>query len=105
MFLAGFLLYAISTRISCADPNTLYPHTVCLSLFILMDYPIQLDALSMSLLFFKGLTVKILKLYISDSEDCFFSLANGADPDEMPPNQKFYCLTNYLFTGIRNQKG
>ena len=38
-----------------------------------------------------------------------FILANSADPDEMPPYAAFhlglYCLPNYLFTGVQNEKG
>ena len=38
-----------------------------------------------------------------------FILANSADPDEMSPHAAFhlglYCLPNYLFTGIQNEKG
>ena len=70
-----------------------------------MDYLIQIDTISMPFLYFNGLPVKILKHMTYPTLMIGFTLANGADPDEMPHNQEFYCLTNYLFAGIQNEKG
>ena len=50
-----------------------------------MDYPKNSDTVSMglSILYFKGLSVKIsIKLRIPVPEDIFFILANSEDPDE-----------------------
>ena len=54
-----------------------------LNRFILMDYPIHNDTISMEL----------------------FYLKNSADPDEMPLHLDLHCLPKYLFTGIQNKKG
>ena len=73
------------------------------SLFILIDYPIHIDTISMrlSILYFEG-----------SQNDVFLSLksfviANSADPDDS--NVAFHlglhCLPKYLFTGIQNEKG
>ena len=58
--------------------------------------------MELSILYFKGLSVKYLL-----SNDTFLSLKivyifeNSSDPDEMPPYAAFhlclYCLQNYLF--------
>ena len=77
-----------------------------LTLFIQMDYPIPIDTITMelSIMYFKGLQVKIsLKLYIFCHQDCFI-VSNSADPDEMLPyaafHLNFHCFLKYLFTGI-----
>ena len=51
-----------------------------------MDYPIHIDTISMelSILYFKGLSVKISKNYAFLSLKIVFILANSADHDEMP---------------------
>ena len=45
-----------------------------LALCILLDYPIHIDTISMelSILYFKGLSVKISIKYLSVPEDCFY---------------------------------
>ena len=66
---------------------------MAVTLFILTDYPIHIDTISMELSIFysKGLPVKIsIKRCISVNEDCVLILANSADPDEMPPNAAFH---------------
>ena len=80
-----------------------------------MDYPIHIDSISMglSILYCKGLPVKISKNY-----DVFLSLkivfilanrANIADLAEMLPYAAFHLgphsLLKYLFTCIQNEKG
>ena len=72
-----------------------------------MDFPIHIDTISMdlSILYFKGHRSKFLKIeHISVPEDCFYLMANSADPDEMPHYAAFY-LGLYLFTGTQNEKG
>ena len=73
-----------------------------------MDYPIHIDtrSIELSILCFKGLSVKIpIK---SVSEDCFYH-TNSADPDKMPTYVSFHpglhCLTKYLSMGTQNEKG
>ena len=65
-----------------------------LTLFILIDFHIIIDRISMYLpiLYFKGSQVKI-------SIHCpwsFFILANSADPDEMPHYAAFHLGLHYL---------
>ena len=68
-------------------------------------YPTHIDTISMelSILYLKGLPVKItsIKLCIYVPEDCFFFLANSADPDEMPPYAAIHlghnCLPKNLY--------
>ena len=45
-----------------------------LTLFILMDYSVHIDTISMelSILYFKGFQVKVSIKNISDNEDCFY---------------------------------
>ena len=76
-----------------------------------MDYSIHIDTISMerAILYFQRLLVAFsIKLYILSLKNVFI-LANGVDPDEMPPYVVFYlglhCLHNYLFRGIENEKG
>ena len=66
---------------------------ILLTLSILMDYRVHIDAISieseLSILYFKGLPVKIpIKLCISVPADCFI-LINSADPDEIMLMQYF----------------
>ena len=68
-------------------------YDTALYLFFPMDYPIHIDAISMelSILYFKGLPVKIfyklLKIVLVS--------ANSADTDEMPPKLAFHI---WVFT-------
>ena len=73
-------------------------------LFILMDYPILIQYVELSIL--------PVKIYISLLFLCLkivFIVVNNADPDEMLPyvafHQGLHCLPKYLFTGIKNEKG
>ena len=53
-----------------------------------MDFPIHIDTKSrqLSILHFNGLSVKIsMKRCISVPKECFYLIANSADPDEIPP--------------------
>ena len=65
-----------------------------LTLFILMDFPLHIDTISMdlSILHFKGSQVELSNLSLK----IVFILANSADPDEMPNYGAFhlslYCL-------------
>ena len=76
---------------------------VHLTLFIIVDDTIYIDMVSMklSILYFKGLPVKIsiIYIYISIPEDCF-PLSNSADPVKIPPYVAFHlglhCLPKYL---------
>ena len=54
--------------------------SLTLSLLVLMDFPMYIDTISMesSILYFKGLQVKISVLKIG------FISTNSADPEEMP---------------------
>ena len=56
-----------------------------LTLFILMDYSINIDTISMalSLLYFKGFQVKISIKDVFPTMKIVFILASSADPDEM----------------------
>ena len=68
-----------------------------LMLFIMVDFPIHIDTISMdlSILYFKGSQVKNSKiLHISVSQQT-------VDPTEM---SGLHCLLKYLFTGIQNEK-
>ena len=63
------------------------PYNKCsITNFILMDYPIHIDTISMclSILYYKGSHVKIYKVNLFLSPKIVFILANSADPDEMP---------------------
>ena len=70
-----------------------------------MDYPIQIDTLSMelSILGSAGQNCVFLSLKI------VFVLANSSDPDEMRPYAAFHlglqCLPKDLFTSVQNEKG
>ena len=84
---------------------------VWLSLFILMDYAIHINTINMelSILYSKGLLVKIsIKWCISVPEDLFI-LANSENHDEMSAYAAFHlgvhCLPKYPFTGFQNEKG
>ena len=57
-----------------------------------MDYPIHTDTIRMelSILYFKGLSVKISKNDAFLSLKIVFILANSADPDEMPHKAAFH---------------
>ena len=57
-----------------------------LTIFILMDYPIHIDTISMGLfiLCFKGHRSTFLNYDAFMSLKFIFILANCADPDEMP---------------------
>ena len=64
--------------------------------------------MELSILYFKGLPVKIIiKLCLLSLKIVFFILANCEDPDEMLPYAAFHlalhCLPKYLFTGIQNE--
>ena len=102
----GLWLWEDYQEISYESEKKEFPST----LFLLMDYTILIDTIRMelSILYFKGLSVKSsIKWCISVHEDWFIS-ANSADPDEMPPYAAFHlglhCLSKYLFTGIQNEK-
>ena len=91
--------------------TTIRVHSVSSSLFILLDYPIHIDTISMelSILYLKGFSVQISINGIFLSLKIVFILANSADPDEMLPYAAFHlgihCLRKYLFIGILNEKG
>ena len=79
-----------------------------------MDNPIQyVDTIwNCPFVFFKkGCVSKFLKKMYFCPCRLFVTviLANGADPDEMPPNAAFHlglqCLPKYLFIGIQNENG
>ena len=80
-------------------------------LFILMDYPIHIDTISMelSISYFKGFSVKISINGVLLSLKIVFILAYSADPDEMLPYVAFHlgihCLHKYLFIDAQNEKG
>ena len=85
--------------------------------FIPMDNPIHIDIISMELpiLSFKGfcvnITIDINTMWCISVPEKYHSLANSADPDDMPPYAAFclglHCLpkTKYLFTSIQDFKG
>ena len=73
-----------------------------------IDYPIHIDTISMelSILYFKGLQVKISINDAFLSLRIVFILANRADHDEIWLLVAFhlglYCLPKYLFTVIQS---
>ena len=66
-----------------------------------MDYPKRIDTISkeMSILYFKGLAVKLLSSDVFLPLKINFISANSADPDLGP-----HCLANNLLTNIQNKK-
>ena len=63
-----------------------------------MDYTIHNDTIRMelSILYLKGLSVKISKNDAFLSLKIVFILANSADPDEMPHKAAFHLGLHYL---------
>ena len=63
-----------------------------------MDYPIHINTIKMelSILYLKGLSVKISKNDAFLSLKIVFILANSADPDEMPHKAAFHLGLHYL---------
>ena len=75
------------------------------TLFILIDYSIYIDAISMelSILSIKGMPV-ILLLDVFLSLKTIFILANSADP-YVAFHLDLNCLPKYMIIGIQNEKG
>ena len=63
-----------------------------LTLFILIDYSIHIDTISMelSILFFKGFQVKISTKDVFLTMKIVFILASSADPDELQLYSAFH---------------
>ena len=66
-------------------------------------------SMELSILYFKGLSLKILQNDVFLSLKIVFILAKSVDPYEILPYASFYlgfhCLPKYLFTSIQNEKG
>ena len=77
-------------------------------LFILVDFPIHIDSISidLSILYLWGSKIEILHFNIFLSMKIYFILANSADPDKMSYYVAFhmghYCLQKYGFW-IKNE--
>ena len=82
-----------------------------LTLCVLMDFPIQIDTISMGLpiMYFKGSQIEFSKLECFSVPECCFNLANSADPDEMQHcaafHQGLHCLPKNPFRDIWSLKG
>ena len=107
------ILAILKSHVALVSPTeSCYQHSSVLTLFILMNFPVHIDTISMDLLILylwesQGQISKFL--YISLSLKIAYILANSADPDEMPPKATFHlvrhCLPQYLFISIQNEKG
>ena len=82
-----------------------------LTRFILMDYHIHIETISMEFSFciLRGYQSKFQEHDVFPSLKIVFILSNIADPDEMLPYAAFHlglhCLPKYIFTGTQNVKG
>ena len=79
-----------------------------LILFVLIDFPMRIDRISMilSILYLRGHMMIFLNYDAFLACRCVFIFANSGDSDEMPQLAAFHlclhCLQKYLFIGIQN---
>ena len=90
---------------------------VCLTHFILMEFPMHVERISMKLYIFcfngiAGQNFYKMMFFLICGLKIDFIFGNSSDPDEMPQYAAFYqglhCLPKYLFNmfaGIKNEKG